>query len=125
MRDTFKADVVGSMQRPPALVEARQRMRAGELDAAEYARIEDEAVDLALRIQEQAGVDVVTDGEQRRTVFFDFFVSGLDGLAPGAGRTACPRGAVAQQHSAASPVMIMGGASARLMTSEEKLARFV
>ena len=44
--------------------------------------MQDGAVDEALRIQEEAGVDVVTDGEMRRDIFFDFFVSGLEGLSP-------------------------------------------
>jgi 5-methyltetrahydropteroyltriglutamate--homocysteine methyltransferase len=81
----YRADVVGSMLRPPELVEARTRFRAGEIGAAELHAAEDAAVDDALRIQEQAGVDVVTDGEMRRDIFFDFFVSGADGLEPGAG----------------------------------------
>ena len=38
--------------------------------------MENGAVDVALRLQEAAGVDVVTDGEMRRSIFFDFFVSG-------------------------------------------------
>jgi 5-methyltetrahydropteroyltriglutamate--homocysteine methyltransferase len=75
----FRADVVGSMLRPPELVEARGAMRAGRLPPDEYRAIEDRAVDDALRIQEDAGVDVVTDGEQRRNIFFDFFVSGMSG----------------------------------------------
>jgi 5-methyltetrahydropteroyltriglutamate--homocysteine methyltransferase len=74
------AEVVGSMLRPPQLVQARGRMRAGQLDPQEYRAIEDAAVDEALRIQEEAGVDVVTDGEMRRDIFFDFLIKGLTGL---------------------------------------------
>ena len=55
------------------------RSAAGQLPPDEYRVIEDHAVDEALRIQEEAGVDVVTDGEQRRDIFFDFFVSGMSG----------------------------------------------
>ena len=36
----------------------------------------------ALRLQEEVGIDVATDGEMRRSIFFEFFVSGLDGLSP-------------------------------------------
>jgi 5-methyltetrahydropteroyltriglutamate--homocysteine methyltransferase len=78
----YHADVIGSMLRPDWLVEARQSMRAGTLDPGEYKAIEDRAVDEALRIQETAGVDVVTDGEMRRDIFFDQFVSGMDGFSP-------------------------------------------
>ena len=81
MTDVFHADVVGSMLRPPELVDARANLRAGRLDAGAYRRIEDQAVDQALRIQEEAGVDVVTDGEMRRDVFFDFFIKGMTGLS--------------------------------------------
>ena len=78
----IRAEVVGSLLRPPALVDARAAFRAGTLDPEEYRRVEDAAVDDALRLQEAAGVDVVTDGEMRRSIFFEFFVSGLDGLEP-------------------------------------------
>jgi 5-methyltetrahydropteroyltriglutamate--homocysteine methyltransferase len=86
-RTVYRADVVGSMLRPPALVEARAALRAGRLGEPEYRAIEDAAVDAALRIQEEAGVDVATDGEMRRDIFFDFFVSGADGLTPQLGWT--------------------------------------
>jgi 5-methyltetrahydropteroyltriglutamate--homocysteine methyltransferase len=96
----YRAEVVGSLLRPSALVEARRAMWAGELSAEEFRLAEDGAVDGALRLQEEAGVDVVTDGEMRRDVFFDFFVSGLDGLSmlrvtrsgSGAGRARTPCG---------------------------------
>jgi methionine synthase II (cobalamin-independent) len=78
----YHADVIGSMLRPPWLVEARQAMRAGTLDPAEYKAVEDRAVDEALRIQEEAGVDVVSDGEMRRDIFFDQFVTGMEGFSP-------------------------------------------
>lgn len=77
----YRADVVGSMLRPPELVDARAAFREGRLGEDEYRAVEDRAVDRALRIQEDAGVDVATDGEMRRDIFFDFFVSGAEGLA--------------------------------------------
>src|SRR3712207_6279345 len=78
----YRADVVGSMLRPRALVEARRAWREGRLGVDEYRAAEDAAVDRALRIQEEAGVDVATDGEMRRDIFFDFFVSGAEGVSP-------------------------------------------
>jgi 5-methyltetrahydropteroyltriglutamate--homocysteine methyltransferase len=83
----YRADVVGSMLRPRELVVARQAFREGRLGEEEYRAVEDAAVDSALRIQEQAGVDVVTDGEMRRDIFFDFFVSGAEGASPQQGWT--------------------------------------
>jgi 5-methyltetrahydropteroyltriglutamate--homocysteine methyltransferase len=83
----YRADVVGSMLRPAWLVEARQRFRAGTLAPEAYGEIEDRAVAEAISIQEQAGVDVVTDGEMRRDIFFDLFVNGVSGLSPVTGHT--------------------------------------
>jgi 5-methyltetrahydropteroyltriglutamate--homocysteine methyltransferase len=77
----YRADVVGSMLRPPWLVRARQNLRAGAMSPEEYAAIEERAVEEALRIQEAAGVDVVTDGEMRRDIFFDLFVNGMEGFS--------------------------------------------
>jgi 5-methyltetrahydropteroyltriglutamate--homocysteine methyltransferase len=73
----FHAEPVGSLLRPPELIAARQELRAGRLGAEEYRRIEDRAVDDALRLQEDVGLDVVTDGEMRRDIFFDFLVKGF------------------------------------------------
>jgi 5-methyltetrahydropteroyltriglutamate--homocysteine methyltransferase len=78
----YRAEVVGSLVRPEALVEARGEFRAGRLGPQEYRQVEDAAVDDALRLQQQVGVDVATDGEMRRNIFFEFFVTGLDGLSP-------------------------------------------
>jgi len=83
----YRADVVGSMLRPRELVEARQAFRAGQLPEEEYRVVEDRAVDAALRMQEEAGVDVATDGEMRRDIFFDFFVSGAAGITQREGWT--------------------------------------
>jgi len=76
----IRSDVVGSLLRPDALKDARQRWDAGALGAAEFKRIEDAAVDEAVRLQEEAGLDVVTDGELRRYAFFGHLVEALDGF---------------------------------------------
>ncbi len=70
------------MLRPQELVDARAAMRAGTLPPGEYRVIEDRAVDTALEIQTTAGVDVVTDGEQRRDIFIDPFFTGMSGFSP-------------------------------------------
>src|SRR5688572_5029009 len=64
-----RADVVGSLLRPPDLIEALQLRSKGEISPPEFKRIEDAAVDAALRLQEAAGLQVVTDGEMRRLSF--------------------------------------------------------
>jgi 5-methyltetrahydropteroyltriglutamate--homocysteine methyltransferase len=74
------AEVVGSLLRPPELTEARLRNQRGELDSHEFKRIEDRAVDDAIKLQEQAGIDVITDGEQRRYAFYGHLIDAFDGF---------------------------------------------
>src|SRR5919202_3481262 len=77
---TARADIVGSLLRPRDLLEARERFAAGGLSAAEFKRIEDQAVDLAIGLQERAGLPVVTDGEMRRESFQSQMVEATDGF---------------------------------------------
>jgi 5-methyltetrahydropteroyltriglutamate--homocysteine methyltransferase len=74
------SDVVGSLLRPELLKEARRRWEAGQISAAELKHVEDRAVDEAVRLQETAGLDVVTDGEFRRYAFFGHLIDALDGF---------------------------------------------
>ena len=75
-----RTDVVGSLLRPVELLLARQRYEKGELSHAAFKRIEDAAVDAALRLQEESGIDVVTDGEQRRLSFQAGLPSAVEGF---------------------------------------------
>ncbi|HET8674123.1 MAG TPA: cobalamin-independent methionine synthase II family protein [Thermoleophilaceae bacterium] len=75
-----RADVIGSLLRPSWLAEARQKWEAGDMPAADFKKIEDRAVDEAIKLQEDAGLDVVTDGEMRRFTFFDQFTAALEGV---------------------------------------------
>lgn len=78
----YRADVVGSLLRPDYLLQARGEYAAGRLGDAAFKRLEDRAVDEAVALQERAGVDVVTDGEQRRNVFASQLVQSAEGFAP-------------------------------------------
>ncbi|MFA9460306.1 cobalamin-independent methionine synthase II family protein [Thiohalorhabdus methylotrophus] len=73
-------DVVGSLLRPPELLRAREDRDAGRLDAAAFKRREDEAVDAAVRLQEEAGMAVATDGEMRRLSFQSQMTEAVDGF---------------------------------------------
>ena len=75
-----RSDVVGSLLRPPALLEAREGVAAGRLSPAEFKRIEDRAVDEAVALQEAARLDVITDGEQRRYAFFGHLIDAVEGF---------------------------------------------
>jgi 5-methyltetrahydropteroyltriglutamate--homocysteine methyltransferase len=77
---TYRSDVVGSLLRPQYLRDARKRHEAGELSDAEFKRIEDRAVDEAIALQTEAGLDVVTDGEMRRYAFFGHLVEAVEGF---------------------------------------------
>ena len=85
--NVYRADVVGSMLRPASLLEAREQHKRGELSHSDFKRIEDRAVDDCLRIQERAGVQVVTDGEMRRNVFASQLVQATEGFAGVEGNT--------------------------------------
>ncbi len=77
----IRTDVVGSLLRPDALARARLIHERGEIGEGEFRAAENEAIDPAIRLQEQIGLDVVTDGEFRRLNFQDSFgeaVSGYD-----------------------------------------------
>src|SRR2546427_12801481 len=77
---TFRSDVVGSLLRPDSLKEARAALEAGRMTPAAFKQAEDRAVDEAVALQETAGLDVVTDGEQRRYAFFGHLVEALEGF---------------------------------------------
>jgi 5-methyltetrahydropteroyltriglutamate--homocysteine methyltransferase len=76
-----RSDVVGSLLRPRRLLDVREQFARGELSAAGLKAVEDDAVDEALRLQEDAGVEVVTDGEMRRLSFQSQLPAAVDGLA--------------------------------------------
>jgi 5-methyltetrahydropteroyltriglutamate--homocysteine methyltransferase len=77
----FRADHVGSLLRPPALLEARQRRDAGTIEAKELRSVEDEAIAAAVAKQREAGIDIVTDGEFSRRDFRTGFVDAVSGIS--------------------------------------------
>lgn len=80
---TFRADHVGSLLRPPALLRARQRHEAGAIGDDELRAIEDEAIAAAVAAQQDTGISVLTDGEFRRRDFRTGFVDAVDGITMG------------------------------------------
>jgi 5-methyltetrahydropteroyltriglutamate--homocysteine methyltransferase len=75
--------VVGSYARPSWVWVALEAAQRGELGATDAKEVLDDAVDMALRDQEEAGIDVVSDGEMRRSGFFtESFYGRLTGLRP-------------------------------------------
>ena len=77
--DSIRTDVVGSLLRPHAVIDARARFDDGTLDTAGLCAIEDAAVRDALVLQEDIGLDVISDGEMRRLNFQDSFGAAVEG----------------------------------------------
>lgn len=77
---TERVDVVGSLLRPPWLLQARHRRLEGEISLPEFKRLEDRAVDEAVALQERAGMPVVTDGEMRRESFQSQLTEAVEGF---------------------------------------------
>jgi 5-methyltetrahydropteroyltriglutamate--homocysteine methyltransferase len=76
-RPPFRADHVGSLLRPRALLAARARQVRGEISAQELTQREDEAIRDAVKMQEDVGLRVATDGEFRREMWHTDFLSQL------------------------------------------------
>lgn len=77
----FRADHVGSLLRPQSVKDARKRFYEDKaIDAEELEGIENAAIDEAIRMQEEAGLPTVTDGEIRRSFWHYDFMGGLDGF---------------------------------------------
>jgi len=81
MTPPYRADHVGSLLRPQALLNAREQRKQGKIGPAELKAAEDAAIVQAVKLQEDAGLQGVTDGEYRRTFFHIDFLEKLEGVA--------------------------------------------
>src|SRR5882672_1073311 len=78
----FRAEHIGSLLRPPALLEARDAFATGAIDRQRLTAAENEAIRNVVKLQEEVGLKVVTDGEFRRGTYSDSFtISGISGVA--------------------------------------------
>ena len=76
----FPVTVVGSWPRSTDLIRALRSKEAGETTLAEFNSVADGEVLDCIRAQEEAGVDILSDGEQRRDNFYSFAVDKLNGM---------------------------------------------
>jgi 5-methyltetrahydropteroyltriglutamate--homocysteine methyltransferase len=76
----FRADHVGSLLRPAALHELREQVRHGKASAADLRQAEDGAIRDAVKLQEDLGLQAITDGEFRRDWWHIDFLAGFDGV---------------------------------------------
>ena len=81
MTATYRADHVGSLLRPKALLDAWDRHERGEISDEALDAIEDEAVLHVLKLQKDAGIEVFTDGEFRRLSWLSNLHDACEGLA--------------------------------------------
>ena len=99
----FRAEHIGSLLRPKALLAQRERFARGEISQADLTAAEDAAIVEAVALQERVGLRFATDGEFRRRSYHSFFyqqlgelsidtVAGADatGATDGGGRGAQP-----------------------------------
>lgn len=118
-RPPFRADQVGSFLRSKAIVEARARREQGALTAAELKAVEDAEIPKIIKKQEQAGMQLATDGEFRRSFWHFDFYSMLDGcelydLDHGIqfqGSRPSPRASASPARSASPPTIPCSGTS--------------
>ena len=79
-RQRVRATIVGSLPKPGWLAEPGELFPPWHLEGPNLAEGQEDAVRLWVTAQERAGLDVVTDGEQRRRHYIWGFFAGLDGI---------------------------------------------
>src|SRR6059058_3305965 len=76
----FPTTVAGSLPKPAWLAAPQKLWAPWRLEGEELTAAKDDATLLALKIQEDAGIDIVSDGEQSRQHFVHGFLAGIDGI---------------------------------------------
>ncbi|HSF34383.1 MAG TPA: methionine synthase [Candidatus Tectomicrobia bacterium] len=116
MGKAYRSDQVGSLLRPPELLQARTEHDQGHITPEQLRQIEDQAILQALALQRQVGLDVVTDGEYRRTEFRSIFDQAVEGLREDPTPTRPGQGA-----GAVRPRLVIGDSvrQVRRMTAHE------
>ena len=81
MKPPFRADHVGSLLRPQELLHARERLQRGEITATVLREIEDRCIRDVVKMQEDLGLQGITDGEYRRRIWHADFLRQIEGVA--------------------------------------------
>ncbi len=80
--ERYRADHVGSLLRPPRLLQARDDFSHNRITADQLRQVEDEAVLQVLDLQREVGIDVFTEGEYRRAAWSNAVRESVEGLVP-------------------------------------------
>src|SRR5260370_42361074 len=84
----FRADHVGSLLRPPRLLQARDDFAAGRITAGDLRLVENEEIPKAVRMQVEVGLQAATDGEVRRASWHIDVIYSLGGVSKAPGHLA-------------------------------------
>src|ERR1700680_2018277 len=111
MAPPYRADHVGSLLRPPELLQTRADFTAGTITEAQLHAAEDAAILKALDLQRQVGIDVFTEGEYRRSAWSNAVRDAVEGLVADPnppirrllGQWQGPHGEVANSGATAAP----------------------
>lgn len=79
----YQAEQVGSFLRPPELLEAHAAHAEGRMSAEQLRDLEDKAILRLLDLEREVGIDVLTDGEYRRSGWASGFPDSVDGYVQG------------------------------------------
>jgi len=82
MATPYRADHVGSLLRPPELLEARAKFNEGKISQEQLKQVEDACVLKAIELQKQAGLGIFTEGEYRRSGWSAAVRQAVEGLVP-------------------------------------------
>jgi 5-methyltetrahydropteroyltriglutamate--homocysteine methyltransferase len=83
MAGKYRAEQVGSLLRPQAVLDAHVALREGKMTAEQVREIEDEAILGAIALQKEVGIEVISDGEFRRPGWSSDFSASVNGYVPG------------------------------------------
>lgn len=78
-KEGFHSEVIGSLLRPDYVHDAMKAFDAGDISADQLSATQDRAVVEAVELQQECGLDVITDGEMRRTLWSDPLTESLAG----------------------------------------------
>src|SRR5580765_7859019 len=82
MAPHYRADHVGSLLRPPELLQAREAHREQRITDDQLRAVEDASVLKALELQREVGISVFTEGEYRRAGWSTAIRDAVEGLVP-------------------------------------------